>query len=128
CKETSNSTAMCIFNIQNQQWPFELNLSEMDASMETTKGAMRPYSLVYAEGNIFREKRMNNTIPYSMAFITNNNGMKAVLMSPELAGSMFTRLFYFNGTGLKHFDYFDYERDLTGLEIYTWKINWEGKE
>ena len=40
---------------------------------------------------------------------------------------MFTRMFYMQGHGLKYFKLFDHQRGLTGTDIYTYKIDWEGK-
>jgi hypothetical protein len=39
---------------------------------------------------------------------------------------MFTRLYFFKGHGLKHFKLLDYERQITGEEIFTYKVDWEG--
>lgn len=41
-----------------------------------------------------------------------------------LPGSMFSRLFFFNGYGLEHFDLFDARTGNT--RIFTWKVDWEG--
>ena len=49
-------------------------------------------------------------------------------MKPELSKSMFTRLFFFKGHGLKHFKPFHHERQITGGDIYVWEVDWEGKE
>jgi hypothetical protein len=61
---------------------------------------------------------------YSVAILP---GPSAILMSPELSRSMFTVLFFYNGTGLKHFDLAKEATTLTGDRIYVWKVNWEGK-
>ena len=46
-------------------------------------------------------------------------------MDPKLAGSMFTRLFFFNGHGLKHFNLFSDKTQVTGGKIQAWKVDWE---
>ena len=74
------------------------------------------------------KKYQNNTLPYSLALAVKTDGISGILVSPQLASSMFTRLFYFDGAGIEHFDLFDYQRDPTGLEIYTWKIDWDGSK
>jgi len=51
---------------------------------------------------------------------------KSVLMQPALVGSMFTRLFYMNSIGLKHFEKFSDKRSINGDRIIVWKINWDG--
>lgn len=53
----------------------------------------------------------------------NNNSM-AVISDDELAGSMFFRLYYDNGIGLKNFELFDHQQIMIGTNIYTWKVKW----
>jgi hypothetical protein len=57
--------------------------------------------------------------------------MNVILMEPALTGSMFTRLFYLRGHGLKYFDLFDVQPDnktpSIGTRIYTWKVDWDGE-
>ncbi|MCX6707347.1 MAG: hypothetical protein NT001_04380, partial [Candidatus Woesearchaeota archaeon] len=130
CSKGENSTVVCSFNLQNQVIPIEVNTKTEEAFIETTKGIIYPYSLSYIDNSgQFREKKYSNaTMPYSMALINNTEGVQGILMSPELASSMFTRLFYFNAAGLKHFDKFEYQRDVTGQDIYIWKVDWQGKK
>ena len=49
-------------------------------------------------------------------------------MDESLTAGMFTRLFYMDGIGLKHFKNFSDERSVTGDRIIIWKVDWEGKE
>ena len=49
------------------------------------------------------------------------------MSSEELAGSIFTRMFYMQGHSLKYFKLFNHQRGLTGTNIYTYKVDWEGK-
>ena len=53
--------------------------------------------------------------------------VKVVISSNELAGGMFTRMFYMQGHGLKYFDLISHQRGLTGTDIYTYKVDWEGR-
>jgi asparagine N-glycosylation enzyme membrane subunit Stt3 len=57
----------------------------------------------------------------------NYNISTVVVMHPDLVGSMFTRLYYAKGHGLKYFDFFDYKFSPLNTIIYTWKSDWEGK-
>jgi len=49
-------------------------------------------------------------------------------MDSDLTASMFTRMFYQEGIGLKHFKKFSDERSVFGSRIIVWKVDWEGKE
>ncbi len=129
CSKESNTTIMCTFNVQKQQLPVKVNVSSEDAYIETGKGRVRPKSLSYinSRGGFTVKEFKNSTLPYSMALSVRPNRITGVLMFPELSASMFTRLFYFDGAGLEHFDFFDYQKSFTGQEIFTWKVDWDGK-
>jgi len=107
----------------------QVNLSSYEASIPTQTGIVNPTSLVYADQKGFYKKEYaGNIMPYSAALIPSGDSYQSILMQPELAGSMFTRLFFFKGHGLKHFTPFNYQRSITGNEIYIWKIDWPGSE
>lgn len=57
----------------------------------------------------------------------NHNISKAIIMHPDLVGSMFTRLYFAKGHGLRYFDFFDYNFSPLNTEIYTWKSDWHGE-
>ena len=48
--------------------------------------------------------------------------LKAVIAQPPLGDSMFTRLFYFGGEGLEHFELMEEVQQFTGQKIQTWKV------
>ncbi len=53
-------------------------------------------------------------------------GPKALIASPKLSTSMFTRLFFFNGRYLDYFNDFHKETNpVTGNEIHIYKADWE---
>jgi len=66
--------------------------------------------------------------PLGTTLVRDGNRLLSVLMDYELAGSMFTRLFYFENSddGLVHFDKFHRVIDVTGAKILVWKIDWAG--
>jgi hypothetical protein len=49
-----------------------------------------------------------------------------VIMDTVLADSMFTRLFYYKGIGLKHFDLVKEDTAINGDKILVWKVDWQG--
>jgi len=128
--KSNNGSIQCVFNIGNQMAPFQVDIERMEASIETTTGQVRPSSMVYVDknDNFVEKKYANNTLPYSLGIVKKGDGYQAIMMSPQLAASMFTRLFYFDGAGLKHFDKFDHEVDISGQNIIVWKVDWEGKK
>jgi len=130
CKKIDNETIQCdhVFS-GNQLIRFNINLTTMEAEMPTQDGILHPSSIVYpTEDEGIHEKKYNEkVIPYSIALIPQGDSFKSILISPQLASSMFTKLFYYQGYGLKHFELFHHVTDVTGADIYVWKINWEGK-
>jgi len=130
CKKTGNESIQCDHAFGgNQLIRFNINLTTMEAEMPTQEGILNPSSIVYpTEEGIHEKKYSGNVIPYSIALIPEGDSFKSILMAPELASSMFTKLFYYQGYELKHFELFHHATDITGADIYVWKINWEGKE
>ncbi len=130
CKKIDNETIQCDHAFGgNQLIRFNINLTTMNAEMPTQKGILHPSSIVYpTEEGIYEKKYKEDTIPYSIALIPEGDSFKSILISPELASSMFTKLFFYQGYGLKHFELFHHATDVTGANIYVWKINWEGKD
>jgi cyclophilin family peptidyl-prolyl cis-trans isomerase len=49
-------------------------------------------------------------------------------MSPQLAGSMFTRMYFFNDGSLNHFNIFSKRTQITGGDVIVWKVDWSGKD
>ncbi len=112
----------------------EIELSDYNVSIQTQQGGrVNPKSIVYVSGDNIVEKKFNNTnFPYSIILISDEKNYYIVISAPELANSMFTKLFYLKGHGLKHFKLFNYDRSITEGDIYTWTVEWavdlEGKE
>jgi len=56
------------------------------------------------------------------------NGIKALAADSNIADSIFTRLFYMKGLGLKHFKPFSEEQQMVGGMIYVYKLDWQGSK
>jgi dolichyl-phosphooligosaccharide-protein glycotransferase len=63
-----------------------------------------------------------------VALVKDGNSYQVIAMDSALTGSMFTRLFYQDGVGLKHFNKLSDERSVFGGRILVWKVDWGGKE
>jgi dolichyl-diphosphooligosaccharide--protein glycosyltransferase len=108
----------------------EFNDSNMETNILTQQGKVPVQSLAFINVNEeFEVKEYSgNTAPYSAALIPSGNGFISILMDPSLVGSMFTRLFFFDGHGLRHFSLFSDKRQATGGRIQVWKVGWEEGE
>jgi len=105
----------------------EINLESMEASILTQQGKVSLRSLAYIDDdkNFVVRKYEGSTSPYSAALLPSG---ETIFMDPLLVGSMFTRLFFFNGHGLEHFSILSDRNQVTGGRIQVWKVNWgEGK-
>ncbi len=125
CSKLTNDSIGC--SISNAQ--VIVNLTTMEANIYTQQGIMHPNSLVYpTEDGIVRKKYDDNTVGVSMVLIPEGDGYNRLLTAPELDASMFTRLFYMEGHGLKHFEKFSDETGIFGERIIIWKVDWEGEQ
>ena len=108
---------------------FQINLSNYDIFGVGQQGIVRPKAAAFATGDGIFEKEFNgSTVNVGMTIIPRSeNELEAVLSSRELTGSMFTRMFYMQGHGLRYFKLFNHQRGLTGTDIYVYKVDWEGK-
>ncbi|MCX6710098.1 MAG: hypothetical protein NTV63_04080 [Candidatus Woesearchaeota archaeon] len=126
---SDNLTITCLNNIQGQTISIVINLTTRDAGIEVPQGRLLPHSFVYvtSTGDVDEKHYENPDFPYSIV-LSSNNGYSTTVSSPELSKSIFTRLFFLNGAGLSHFELFDQQKELTGEDIYTWKVLWDGKK
>jgi len=63
-----------------------------------------------------------------LALIKDGDSYQMMQMDSDLAASMFTRLFYQEGVGLRYFKKFSDQTSLFGSRVIVWKVDWEGKE
>jgi dolichyl-diphosphooligosaccharide--protein glycosyltransferase len=104
-----------------------LNLTTNEALVNVQGRPVHPRSAVFIDNGEFTVHSFNDSqVDVSAVFVPQNSGMVVWLVSPQLAASMFTRLYFFQGHGLSHFDLFDSERQLNGGPIYVWKVDWQG--
>jgi hypothetical protein len=124
CQKLSDETFAC--NIGGGQGL--LNTTTMDFSIGTPEGVKHPDFLIYPTEEGLVKKEYNDTIGLGMVVMPSGDGFVNLFMSPQLTGSMFTRLFFMEGHGLKHFEKFSDERSVFGSRIIVWKVDWEGKQ
>ncbi len=63
------------------------------------------------------------------AILVNQGGKySGIVTQSPLAGSIFTKLFFFNGHGLKYFKLVKETQQIIGGKIRVWEVDWEGKQ
>jgi len=86
-----------------------------------------PRSLVFLDddGNLKEFTYSDANVVYSvLLFKEGKENYKTILMDPELTKSMFIRMYYFRGNGLKYFSLIDTEETEGGNYIFVYKVNW----
>ncbi|MCM2325585.1 MAG: hypothetical protein NDI94_03925 [Candidatus Woesearchaeota archaeon] len=122
CRKLDEKTRECALPVGNNQViPLTINLTSMDAYVKVNGQTAYPNNLGYFEGEEFKLKEYSeNKIGYGIVY----SGDSIIYMSEQLTGSMFTRMFYLEGKGLKHFKKFYDTTDVTGARIITWNVTW----
>lgn len=124
-----DNTLTCINNVGGRVLEFKVDAATMNVTIENSAEKLHPNSFIFSNGTGFHEKKFEeNTFGYSFGLINQGDSFQSIVMSEELASSMFTRMFFYGGVGLRYFDTFDTQRTLSGLVIYTYKVDWEGTD
>ena len=112
-----------------------VNLTTYDIYVPTTEGKKYPKKAVFQTNDDPIIKNYNESVinlqngrSLGLALIKEGESYNLLQTDESLTAGMFTRLFYMDGIGLKHFKKFSDERSVTGDRIIIWKVDWEGKE
>jgi len=107
----------------------EVNTTSMKATVSTQQGKVpvRSIAFINDQGEFEVSEYSGTAADVSAALVPSGNGLNSILMDPKLAGSMFTKLFFFNGIGLEHFELFSDKRQVTGGRIQVWKVDLENE-
>ncbi|MBI4452505.1 hypothetical protein HY637_03685 [Candidatus Woesearchaeota archaeon] len=108
---------------------FNINTSNYDIYAVFQGKTFRPGSAAFVtENGLYKKTFSDAATGHGMTVIPiNKEEVQVVVSSNELTGSMFTRMFYMQGHGLRYFKLVNHQRGLTGTDIYTYKVDWEGK-
>ena len=101
-----------------------INLTTKDVQINTNEGIKSPYSLVYSENNELIEKKFEGGLQQSILLINEGESYRITIVSTQLATSMFTKLFYYDGAGTQQFIKFSDQTSIIGERIIVWKIKW----
>jgi len=125
-----NNTLNCKQAIQSQVFDIIIDLETMEGYIVQSKNKVAPNSIVYVINDTVKEKIQDGEkAGFSVILIPSGDTFRAALSAPEIANSMFTRMFYLEGHGLKHFKRFDDRQSIVGGgRIITWTVDWEEQE
>jgi dolichyl-phosphooligosaccharide-protein glycotransferase len=104
-----------------------VDLTTMDTTLSIVdKGRGHPYSVVYVDNDEVKEKVFDNPIvDASVLLIPDDDSFDAIFAARPQGTSVFTKLFYFNGVGLKNYKLFTSQTDVNRQKIIAWKVDWD---
>ncbi len=119
---------VCINNLQGQYIQSVFNITSRNAYIETNMGKAEPKEVVvYYDGYEFKKDYENSSINLAWVIFLNGNQIKSVYCSPELAESLFTKLYFGDGYGMKYFKLFSDEGPSpVGTRVAVWNVSWKG--
>ena len=126
CKERKNNSIICT---QGGTAIFALNLTTLDTpGISTRQGIENPEGVIIPlEDGSYARRTFPSTFPASvMIKPQGNDRYTAFFMDSPHAGSLFAKLMFFDGHGLKHFEKFSDGRTIFGSRVIVWKVNWGG--
>jgi dolichyl-diphosphooligosaccharide--protein glycosyltransferase len=114
---------------------FIINLTSKESFAQSQQGILHPKAISFPTNDDLIVKEYNESLitlqngrSLGFALIRNGDSYQLLQMDSDLTASMFTRLYYQDGIGLKHFKKFSDEKSVFGGRIVVWKVDWEGKE
>ena len=81
----------------------------------------KPKVLYIVKNETIEKYELNGTFGLGMTIDDEGN---ILFSDPLLSGSLFTRLFFFNGKGTKYFEKIHDETSFTGQRIIVWRVKW----
>ena len=109
----------------------QVDLQNYDVRVVAQNGVGIPKYFVYINETtkeIQKAEYNNSNMNAAVILIPKGNSYSIVLATPELAASMFTRLFFMEGHGLKYFQPFTSQHQITGGDIFVYKTDWKAHE
>ncbi len=103
---------------------YQINLETKEVKVSTNSGITNVNSIVYVENNNIVEKKFKDGFGRSI-LLKEIDGLYSIIeSSPEVAASTFTKLFFYDGVGMKQFTKFSDETHITGDRVIVWKVKW----
>ncbi len=124
CERSTSTERRCLGSISGTDFILRLDLATMNATVENTPG-VAPNALVYATNESIEEKTFSGkTGGFSVLLIPRGEDDVTILADPLQAPSVFARLFFLDGRGMKCFRKFS-ETSASGTgKILTWVVDY----
>ena len=117
---------------QCSHWVFAVgvNMTTMETQLVTNKNiALTPREIVYSgKDDIETIEFEDSHLAASFGLIKRGESYSGLLMHPDLAHSMFTRVFFFDGLGLRYFREVSDRMTFRGLRIRVYSVEFEAMD
>ncbi len=124
CQQIAEEEFRCIGSLQDGNFALKININTLNASFEGSNGVV-PNSVVIAEKEGIRQQESSGQkAGFSIVLLPTPEGYSFMITDPLQAGSMFTKLFFLEGQGLKCFSKFS-DSQQGGFRIITWKVDYQ---
>ncbi len=104
----------------------KVDLSTGKGVLPTPQGERSLAVAMIKNGSFITVPATNPTSGVGISLVPNGQSFRGIFSHELQVGSIFSRLFFFDGHGLKYFDAFDERNQITGGAIKTWKTDWDG--
>ncbi len=123
CTKLSDQELGCVTSVQGQNIAFRVSLEAKTVAIENVPDVF-PNSFVYATKEGIVEKKLEGKhTGFSFVLVPKGEGYQFMLTDPLIANSIFTKMFFFEGQGLKCFSKFDDRKQFNSQRILTWKAD-----
>ncbi|MDP3698697.1 MAG: STT3 domain-containing protein [Nanoarchaeota archaeon] len=124
CEKVDESKLRCTGSVQDKNFIINVDLTDHSAKFES-QGEAYPNSIVYATRKEIIEKKFSGTTSgFSVVLIPTGSDYAFLAADPLQANSIFTKLFFLQGHGLKCFSKFDEVQNINGGRIITWRVDY----
>lgn len=109
----------------------QIDIQQMDARIVQGNNIGIPKYFVYINETtkeLQKAEYNNSNVNVAIILVPRGASYSVVLSTPELAASMFTRLFFMEGHGLQYFQPFTSQHQITGGDIFVYKTDWKQHE
>ncbi|MDP3698706.1 MAG: STT3 domain-containing protein [Nanoarchaeota archaeon] len=124
CEKKAENKLRCTGSAQRKNFIINIDLTDYSAKFES-QDEVYPNSIVYAAKNEIVEKKFSgNTAGFSIILIPMGSDYAIVAADTLQGNSMFSKLYFLQGHGLKCFSKFDEVQNINGGRIITWRVDY----
>ena len=124
CQTLSDQEIRCVGNVQGSGFIFKVDLAKGLATIEGSEAVLNAVVYPTKEGLVEKEQQGNKIGVSVILLPRNEKEYNFLLADPLQAGSVFSKLFFLRGHGLRCFSPFGAVSG-NGQEIYTWRVDYD---